>query len=135
MLSGDGQTNDIQRRADSVATSVQLQKSIGNILGGQFHSLGTALLTARQVQKASNSAKHEWTPSTAQDQKFSTSLSSEDDPVSAAERVQQLSRRSASAPDFERDSRGGRIGPIWNEVQQLSCRSVCASDFERDSRG
>ena len=68
---------------------MQLQKSIGNILGRPFQSLGTALLAARQVQKASNSAKHVRTPNTAQDQYFSTSLSSEDDPVSGAERVQQ----------------------------------------------
>ena len=35
LLSCDGQTvdNDIQRRADKVTTSMQLQKSIGNILG------------------------------------------------------------------------------------------------------
>ena len=91
LLSGDGQTidNDIQRCADTVTTSMQLQKSIGNILGRPFHSLGTASLAARQVQKASNSAKHVWTPNTAQDQYFSTSLSSEDDPVSGAERGQQ----------------------------------------------
>ena len=82
-LSGDGRTidNDIQRRADTVTTSMQLQKSIGNILGRLFHSLGTALFAARQGQKASNEAKHVWTPNTAQDQYSSTSLSSEDDPV------------------------------------------------------
>ena len=91
LLSGDGQTidNDIQRRAGTVTTSLQLQKSIGNILGRPFHSLRSALLAASQVQKASNSAKHVWTPSTAQGQYFSTSLSSEDDPVSVAEKVQQ----------------------------------------------
>ena len=91
LLSGDGQTidNDIQRRADTVTTSLQLQKSIGNILGRPFHSFGTALFAARQVQKASNSDKHVWTPSTAQDQYSSTSLSSEDGPVSGAKRVQQ----------------------------------------------
>ena len=73
LLSGDGQTmdNDIQRRADTVTTSMQIQKSIGNIIGRPFHSLGTTLLAARQIQKASNSAKHVWTPSTAQDQSFS----------------------------------------------------------------
>ena len=81
--------HDIPRRADAVTTSMQLQTSIGNILGRPFHSLGTALLATRQVQKASNSAKYVWTPSTAQDQYFSTSLSSQDDPVSVAERVQQ----------------------------------------------
>ena len=36
-------------------------------------------LAARQIQKASNSAKHVWTPNTAQDQSFSASPSSEDD--------------------------------------------------------
>ena len=72
LLSGDGQTidNNIHRRTDTVTTSMQLQKSIGNILGRPFHSLETALLAARQVQKASNSAKHVWTPSTAQEQYF-----------------------------------------------------------------
>ena len=81
LLSGDGQTidNDIQRRADTVTTSMQIHKSIGNILGRPFHLLGTALLAARQIQKAGNSAKHVWTPSTAQDQYFSASPSSEDD--------------------------------------------------------
>ena len=58
LLSGDGQTidNDIQRRADTVTTPMQLQKSIDNILGRPFHSVGTALLAARHIQKASNSA-------------------------------------------------------------------------------
>ena len=72
LLSGDGQTidNDIQRRADTVTTSMQLQKTIGNILGRLFHSLGTALLAARQVQKASNSAKLVWTRNSAQDRYF-----------------------------------------------------------------
>ena len=42
---------DIQRRADTVTTSRQFQKSIRNILGRSFHSLGTALLA---VQKASS---------------------------------------------------------------------------------
>ena len=88
LLSGDGQTieNDIQRRADTVTTSMKIQKSIGNILGRPFRSLGTALLAALQAQKASNSAKHVWTPNTSQEQYFSSSLSSENDPVSRAER-------------------------------------------------
>ena len=38
LLSGDGQTidNDILRRAETVTTSMQLQKYIGNILGLLF---------------------------------------------------------------------------------------------------
>ena len=41
LLSGDGQTidNDIQRRADTVTTSMPIQKSIGNILDRPFHKL------------------------------------------------------------------------------------------------
>ena len=89
LFSGDGQTidNDIQRRADTVTTSMQAQKSIGKILGRPFHSLGAALLAACQIQKASNSAKHVWTPSTAQDKSFSASPSSEDDPACVAQNV------------------------------------------------
>ena len=108
LLSGDGQTIDkvIQRRADTVTTSVQLQKFIGNILGRPFLSLGTALLAARQVQKASNSAKHAWTPSTIQDHYFSTSLSSEDDPVYVAERVQHQTVEVPMPQFLKKDSRG-----------------------------
>ena len=86
LLSGDGQTidTDNQRPADTVMTSMQSQKSIGNVLGRPFHSLGTALLAARQIQEASNSAKHVWTPGIAQHQSFPASPSSEDDPVCVA---------------------------------------------------
>ena len=66
---------------------MQLQKSIGSILGRPFHSLGTALLAARQIQIASNSAKHVWTPITAQDPSFSASPRSEDDPACVAQNV------------------------------------------------
>ena len=66
---------------------MQLQESIGNILGRPFHSLGTALLAARQIQIASNSAKHVWTPITAQDPSFSASPRSEDDPACVAQNV------------------------------------------------
>ena len=42
LLSGEGQTIDNDHRADTSMTSIQLQKSIGNILGRPFHSSGTA---------------------------------------------------------------------------------------------
>ena len=72
LLSGDGQTidNDIQRRADTVTTSYAVTKIHRQHPWTPFHSLGTALLAARQVRKASNSAKHVWTPNTTQDQCF-----------------------------------------------------------------
>ena len=58
-------------------------------LADHFTRWEQRLLAARQIQKASNSAKHVWTPITAQDPSFSASPSSEDDPACVAQNVSE----------------------------------------------
>jgi len=51
---------DVSDRTECVSEALRLQHAIGSVLRRPFHCLGTALAAARQIQRNSNAAKHEW---------------------------------------------------------------------------